>query len=376
MRQSITAPDIRTRNLRSVFELARRQGEVQRPEISRETGLTPPTVMKAVQLLVERKMLIESGEVETALGRKPVRLVFNPSAALAVGVVFEGEDMHAGLVDLAGGLIGRQRLPVHNAFNGETIEAISRCVCELVESASAPVLGIGLGVPGVVDAIHERIEFAPLIGITEPGDCAWACRRLEQATRLPVFLENDVNATASGEFFIRRLESEDDLLYVSVGTGIGAGIMLNGKLRRGARNLAGELGYAVSHDGFPVDRSKPGWLENQIGLEALKRRYKWDGAASVHPFPEEVVSHVGDHLAPIVANMANQLDIRLIVLGGLAFDLIGEPLFHELSKRICRLSLEPCSVEMPACDEPGIIGAAVLAFERRLDSWLSEAMLS
>ena len=371
MKHSITAPDIKSRNLRSIFELARRQGEVQRPEISRETGLTPPTVMKAAQQLVDRKILIESGEAETALGRRPVRLVFNPSAALAVGVVFEGEDMHAGLVDLAGGVLRSMRMPMRHAFNQETVAAISDCVRRLVASAPAPVLGVGLGVPGVVDAARGCIVFAPLIGITEPCDCTGICREIEQETGLPVFLENDVNAMASGEFFIRRLDAEEDLLYVSVGTGIGAGILLNGRLRRGARNLAGELGYAVSHAGFPVDRNRPGWLESQIGMEALKRHFTWTDGVEGGAVPDGLVGYVGEHLAPVVANMANQLDIRLVVLGGLAFDVFGKPLFEDLVRRIDRLSLEACSVEPPACEEPGIIGAAVLAFEQRLDAWLA-----
>jgi len=372
MNKAVSAPDIRLRNIRSVFELARRNGEVLRPEISRYTGLTPPTVMKVVQQLIQRKILIEAGEVETALGRKPVRLLFNSSAAAAVGIVFEGDNIHAGIVDLAGNVLLSKRQPMKHAFDLNIAKTIAASTMELVENIDIPILGVGLAVPGVVDARRKKIILAPLIGISEPFDCVQVCAEIVENTGHQVFLENDVNATASGEFFIRRMSQTEDLLYVSIGTGIGAGIILNGSLRKGSRNVAGELGYAVQNASYQVDRTRPGWLESQIGLDSLKRQFNWMGYEKNHIIPEGLISYVSDHLAPPIANLATQLDIRTIVLGGLALDTFGEKLFEALSEKIHKLSLLDGEVQLSSCDEPGIVGAAVLAIDQQMDQWLGE----
>ncbi len=185
-------------------------------------------------------------------------------------------------------------------------------------------------------------------------------------------MENDVNESAAGEFFFRKLPGEEDLLYISIGTGIGAGIVLNGKVRKGARNLAGELGYAVQNTQFTVDRTQPGWLESKIGLDALKNKYPLSNQEDISAVSKRVVSEITDILSPTVANLATQLDIKLIVLGGLTMDLFGPDLFRALDKSIEQLSLMESDVQQSVCEDPGIVGAAVLTFNYVMDDWLGE----
>lgn len=370
--KSFSASDIRERNHRMVFHIARRQGELLRPEISRETGMTPPTVMKVVQSFVERGILVEAGEAETTLGRRPMRLVFNPGAALAVGILFEGGEMHAGVVDLSGNVIRSSRIPMEHAFTMDTLPVIVRSIGELTKGIDAPLLGIGLGVPGVVDAGKHIIELAPLIGIVRPMDCRAICQEIRNRTGLTLCMDNDVNAAALGEYYTRRLPGEEDLLYISVGTGIGAGIVLNGKLRRGSRNLAGELGYAVHNASFRVDRARPGWLESQIGADALQRRFQWAGYGHGDGVPSGLVDFIVGHLSPMVANLATQLDIKLVVVGGRAVDCLGDALMAPLAARIAGLSLEPGQVERSQSPAPGVAGAAIQIIDAMLDGWLAE----
>jgi predicted NBD/HSP70 family sugar kinase len=372
MNKSFSAPDIRERNYRVVFDMARRSGELSRPTISKYTGMTPPTVMKVVQSFVERGILVEAGEAETtALGRRPTRLLFNSGAALAIGILLEGGEMHAGLVDLSGTVLRNMKIPMEHAFNESTLPVIFTSIEKLMEGIHAPVLGIGLGVPGVVDASRNIVEFAPLIGIVNPMDCTQLNGLILNKTGLPVVLENDVNAAAIGEYFFRKLPEDDDLLYITVGTGIGAGIILSGKLHRGSRNLAGELGYAVQNASFRVDRTRPGWLESQIGLDSLQRQFNWQGYCQNDDIPEGLIDFLVDHLAPVVSNLSTQLDIRLVVLGGRAFDCMGDLLFQPLAEKIERLSLEPGEVQRSHCTDPGVAGAAMQAITKQLDSWLT-----
>ena len=369
--KSFSAPDIKERNIRVVFTLARLQETLLRSDITQATGMTPPTVMKIVQSFLEKKILIDAGEAATRLGRKPKRLVFNPGAALAIGALFEGEIMHVGIVDLSGALIDRISIPMDHVCWADTLPQLVSAIEKLSARQSAPILGIGLGMPGVVDSVRNIVEFAPLIGITKPFDCTDLFRTIYEQTQLPVCLENDVNAAAIGEFHVRKLTEDDDLLYVAIGTGIGAGIVLNGNLRRGSRNLAGELGYATENTDLQVKRDLPGWLESQIGLASLQKKFNWQGYRPGCPIPDGLVDFISDRLAPLVANLATQLDISLVVLGGRAIDALGKPLFNALATRIDRLSLEKCLIEQPRCTDAGVAGAAMQIVGRQLDNWLN-----
>ena len=184
-------------------------------------------------------------------------------------------------------------------------------------------------------------------------------------------MDNDVNAAALGEFSYRKLKENDDLLYIAVGTGVGAGIILNGRLRRGARNLAGELGYTVRNTEYHVSRSNPGWLESQVGQESLKNRFQWSGYEKKEAIPPGLISYLVEYLAPPIANLATQLDMKTIIIGGMAADILGEPFLTPLQDKINMLSLEPAHVIPPACTDSGVTGAAMLAIEKNLDDWLS-----
>ncbi|HHY83077.1 MAG TPA: ROK family protein [Clostridiales bacterium] len=372
MKRSYSAADIRARNFRIVFELAKQKGEVLRPDISTYTGMTPPTVMKVVQSFLSRNILQNAGEVNTSLGRKPTKLVFNPNAAYAIGVLFEGNELRAGLVNLAGEIIDITKLSMAYTFSDEFKTKIISCISRLAESNRGPILGVGLGVPGVVDTKKKIIAFAPLIGITTPYDCTQLCSEITGQTGLPVIIDNDVNLAAVGEFSVRKLTGSDDLLYISIGTGVGAGIMLNGKLRRGARYLAGELGYAVKDTSYRVDREKPGWLESQVGQKALMERFNWQGYNKTSMLPEGMVDYLVDNLAPPVANLVTQLDIKEIVIGGMAVDTIGETLRDKLQEKIDMLSLEKTNISLSICSDSGATGAAMAAIENNLDNWLNE----
>lgn len=374
MDHSYTASDLRQRNFRVVFELARLKGNLLRPDISDLTGMTPPTVMKVVQHFTNKDILKTAGEVDTLKGRRPTLLSFNPNAAYAIGVLLEDVEMHAGLVNLSGEIINNIKVPMDTIYSQDTLSKVIELVNKLKVGIDTPILGVGIGVPGVVNVEKRIVEFAPLIGISQPMDCSNICEVISSNTGLTVFIENNVNAEAVGELVYRKLRN-DDLLYVTVGIGIGAGLMLNGQLRRGARYLAGELGYAVSNASSQVDPTRPGCLENRIGEEALKKRFNWQGYGEDKEIPQELVEYLVENLAPAVANLATQLDIKLLIIGGIAVDTLGERLRKPLQDKINQLSLAPIDLNTPACMDPGVAGAAMIAMDDKLDEWLCTKQL-
>ncbi len=372
MVKSWVPSDIKSYNNRIVFETVRRCGQIVRTDIARQTGMSAPTVLKVVQGFIDKGILLPSGEAETALGRKPLLLRFNPDALYTVGINFEGDHLSVALVNLAGDIhrVIRRRVP--HTFDMGTADVIVKTISRLYTDYSCArerTVAIGIGIPGIVDMTGPTIAFAPLIGIHSPMDAQPVLAAIQTGAGLPVFVENDVNAAAIGETVVRKMGSDGDLLYVSLGTGLGAGIILGGALRRGRRSMAGEIGYTVYDPTLAVDQRGAGWLESQVNLQALKDRFGFDpddGEA-----PQEMVQYVAATLAPAIVNLATQLDMDLVVLGGIVAEHLGCRLASALQSAADTLCINPLRIERPGSDEPGVLGAAALAAESVLDDILN-----
>ena len=128
----------------------------------------------------------------------------------------------------------------------------------------------------------------------------------------------------------------------------------------------------MQNSSYVVDYARQGWLEGQVGTDALCRRFEWQGYGHGEAVPEGLIDYMVDHLAPVVANLATQLDIGLIVLGGLALDSLGDPLYHALAQKVSQLSLEPGICERSVSTDPGVVGAAMQIIEIQLDTWLTD----
>ena len=365
--------DLKSYNNRIVFETVRRCGEISRTDIGRQIGMSAPTVLKVVQEFLDKKILIASGEAETALGRKPLLLKFNPNALYTVGINFEGDYLYVALVNLAGDINRLVKKRVAHAFDSKMAETIVKTISKLYvdnPGVKERTASIGIGIPGIVDSEKQIIGFAPLIGINQPMDARSVIHAIKAGTGLPVFIENDVNAAAIGETVVRRMGRNSDLLYVSLGTGLGAGIILDGKLRRGRRNMAGEIGYTVYDPSYTLDRSGAGWLESRVNIDALKARFGFEpdiGAA-----PQEMIDYIADTISPAIVNLSTQLDMELVVLGGVVAAALGARLIDAMQKRVMELSLNPISIQAPGSAEPGVLGAAALAAENVLDDILNK----
>lgn len=252
---------IRSINADLVLRLIRDAGPISRAEIARRSCLSEPTVSDLVSSLV-RRGLVREGEAGTSRGgRRPTMLRFIPDAALAIGVDIDGETIHVGLVNLAGTIIRH----AHQPIRGREVDKLSRTISQTVKELVTPpiadrVTGIGIAVPGVVRPESHVVSQAPSLG----WENAEIVDPMKAATGLPVCIENRANAAALGEFWRGVGEGRRDLVFITIRVGIGAGIVLNGRLYRGRSGAAGEIGYMV------VDRSAAREEAGGFGpLEAL-----------------------------------------------------------------------------------------------------------
>jgi glucokinase len=247
--------------------------------------------------------------------------------------------------------------------------------------------GVGIGIPGLVDAERGAVTHAVNLGVG-PGGLALA-DRLTRRLNLPVVIENDVNAAACGAAAHLRL-GRVDLAYLSIGTGLAAGIVLDGQLRRGPHNAAGEIGHV------PIDLSGPlcgcgqrGCLETLTSGSAIAARWPvpaagldglpsatypaqalFDAAASGDPKAITIRDEIAGYLAAAVRMLALTVDVDLVVLGG-GVSEVGEPLRHAIALALDRqaegsaflhgLNLSARLSLVPRDQPVAAVGAALLA---------------
>lgn len=359
------ASDMKQLNRKVVFDLVRERRTVTRVELSSLTGMSGPSILAIVNDFLEKGILQATGKQNGAPGRSPVTLSFNPDAALSIGVEAMGGHITAGLVNLDGKLLRLEEAPAPANMGPGFFRVLSDLVEQLAEPLSRQgktYTGVGLGLPCAVDPSRQVIQFAPYLDVKEPLNISTQLDALENRFGKPVFPENDVNASAVGEHYIRRLERDiPDLLYISAGTdGVGAGLILDGNLRRGRRGLCGEIGYAFSRERDSVTREAAGHLETNLSRRTLSKRFRNYGSPG--QADKSMIRYVVELLAPPIANLINMLDLDTVVLGGRLLTDGGLPLTEALAASVRAHTLSPVRVER-GMEHACVAGSALLAFD-------------
>jgi len=284
------------------------QGAMSRADLARETGLTRVTISDLVAELITDGFVAEMGVREAAGPGKPAMLVdLDRAGHRIVGIDLSGTDRIIGAVlTLDGDIVVRRDVAMPIA--GDVVATVVELAGELVAESHAPVLGIGVGTPGVVDD-RGVILTAPNFG--------WAGFDLEGALRnalgLPVLVANDANAAVLAEYTFGG--APDDVVLVKVGRGVGSGLLTAGQPMRGSRFAAGEIGHVtVGTDGGPVCVcGKVGCLEAWLSVPSLTTRL---AAASTPAERDGILRDAGERLGIALAPVVGALDLSEIVLSG------------------------------------------------------------
>lgn len=363
-------------NRRNVFELLCKMEETSKAELSHITGISPPTVMKIIQFLAEKELVTELGKGEAALGRKPQMLRLNKNRYYFIGAIHEGDFLRVGLSNLKNELVALKKIKVHADFKQTMEETLFQVINELLvenEIYLSDVLGIGLGLPGIYDVEQEKILTAPLIGIPGEMEIGLILRKIENYYHKSVSVDNDLNMDVLGEFLDLELTPENDLLYLSFGTGIGSGVILNGKLRRGKHYMCGEVGYMTFLDDYVAGSGGAGWLESKINLGAIQKKFGLQPDGSISEANRETATeYVAICGALCINNMMMCYDCDNISLGGELLDLLGDPLFDSICKKVERISIGGIRLRKSTCADPGVLGAAAMAKEKMIPQILAE----
>ncbi|MDM5201298.1 ROK family transcriptional regulator [Fictibacillus enclensis] len=333
---------MKEKNKRCVLRCVKEKGPISRSEVADQLLLSKPTVSALVEELLQENWLKEVGPGSAGLagGRKPIQLLFNSRAAHVIGIDMGGTKVRAGICDLDGQLLAVDEFPTPTQKKS-LLKALKQNVENLLNQASLnpdDILGMGIGAPGMTDTERGVVIDAPSLSWTQYP----LKKEAEALFPWPVMVENDVNVAVLGEQWLGAAKGMNHVVLISIGTGVGCGMLINGQLYRGATWAAGEIGYMVTDmvkarsEDLPPPHVGYGHLEQYVGgagiVQSMKQELK-DQPESLFPnnfsakdvFQKakdgdraagKVIDEVIDHIGFAVANMISIINPEVVLLGG------------------------------------------------------------
>jgi predicted NBD/HSP70 family sugar kinase len=364
-RRPAIPPLLRDLNERTVLDTIRSGAPISRAEISRRAGISKPTVSLVLQALLDAGIVREAAHEPGGPSYGAVFFEPVPEAALVLGFDLGARFVRGAVCDLAGVVRARQDLELRERGAAAALDAIETLRDSIVAASGldgALVDGVVAGVPGVVLG-SGRVQLATNVPGLEERDVAG---ELTERLGLPVTLENDIGLAALGEQWAGVARGVDDFAFVSVGTGLGAGLVLRGELHRGHNGAAGELDYALGSLGPDLDPCAdavvalaPGWSDARELFAAARL-----GDEKARAVVDETARRIALRIAPV----AGVADVGLVVLGG-GIGSNGDLLLEPVRSLLREWLPYPPRVEISSLGDAAVLmGALSVGLTAALDS--------
>lgn len=365
--------------LRALYDL----GPISRADIARLTGLTRTSVGDLVAQLTDEGLAEEVGRGPSTGGKQPTLVSLNGDARHMVTLDLGEKTFTAALLNLRGQIQRRAHRDLEGADGEHAVALVHDLIDELLAGPHSPILGIGVGTPGIVDGAGT-IRWAVNLSWTDLP----LGQRLSERYGLPVVVANDSRAAAFATFLFEPGDRPQNLVAIKVGRGIGAGLVLNGALFDGDGFGAGEIGHVVIEpDGAPCHCGRFGCLETVASVPAILRKAFFLAAEQHARIPQSieaiaeaaatgdenslaVVRAAGRALGAAIANLTGALDVRRIVLLGGA-TVLGDAWLEAIEDEARRRTLATLARDIelvnggPA-DDAVLLGTCALLLTREL----------
>lgn len=296
-RRGFDRSDIRRLNAGNVLRELRLQGGLSKARLANRTGLTRATISNITAVLKRSGIIRETSWSKGASGRPGRLLEIDPAFGCAIGIEIDIGAVTAVLSDLDARTLWRgQRELKHHASPDSALELCHALIADAMRrahQAGVPCLGIGLALAGLVDNERGELAYGPYLGWHHVP----LKRLLEERFRLPVHLENQANCAAIGLSHFGSFKAVRNLIYINVGGGMAAGVLLDGRLLRGTRGFAGQAGHVRIHPGGePCACGQKGCWGAEVNIDTTLRRIRerWTNANRKCPAPKKPRPN-GDH---------------------------------------------------------------------------------
>lgn len=371
------AGHLRSLNLERVLSVVmERPAPFTRAEIVQATGLSVPTVGSLTTDLIRRGILRDLGTGPSSGGRRPSFMEFNGRHGFVAGIDIGPTRTRLAVADMRDEILARRIVPTVNRDGpAATLAQLAAEVRDLLHEAQAPpgrLLAVCAGAPGMVDLDRGLVLLAPNLEgwVNVPMRSI-----LERELGAPVIADNDVNLAVLGEHWRGAARGHSTCVFLFVGTGIGAGVLIDGQVHRGHNFMAGEVAVMAMGPQFvDQDFGSRGCFETLAGLEALAARWpnaregdeKWVGqlleaAQNGDAQARDAIAETAKFIGMAVTNVGAVLDPSLIVLGGAMF-ANAEALLREVRSVVQRITRAPIEVVLSELDKDApLTGSLLLA---------------
>jgi len=384
-------PQVRRFNRSLVLQTIRAHSPISRIELTELTTLTPTTITSLVDEFIKYGLVKEIGNIKGGVGRSRTLISINSEAYYVLGIDLARTSISAGIVDLAGNLLTVKRVSSDlNQHFPVTLNTLEETIHSLLDEISSQIkekiIAIGIGSPGPLSPSKGVI-------ISPPNFTGWSNIPLKEIMErefgLPTFIENDAKACALGERWFGCCKNTDNFVYLAVGTGVGAGIIIDGDIYRGEGELAGEIGHTTIDINGPrcscgnygcleiytsvislIDR-----IEKEEGLKSLIRDGHIETLSSFYRSAREgnirAVEILNDYCFWVgvgVVNIINTLSPSAVVLGREALingsDLIIPRVEKVVTERSFFITSQQTRILASSIgQDTGVIGAATIALQ-------------
>lgn len=325
---------IRAINRSTVLNTIKNHGPLSRTAIAQRTGLSAATITAITGELIQRGLIFEKEEGNSSGGRRPILLALNPAGGCVIGIKLAEDRLTGALTDLKATVLARTTLPLKHPSLDSVIAGIVELVNRLLLSTQnrpRRFLGVGIGLAGIVDDRRGLLRHSPIFGWKDVPLTDLLTTRIGA----PIYIDNDVNTLTITELWFGKGKGTDNFLTVTIGRGVGLGIVVNGQVYLGARGGVGELGHTViDPEGNVCPCGKRGCLETYVADPALMRMAgeaaRWGElpsppqdigelvslARSGNVAAQAILARAGEVLGVGIANLINILNPELIIISG------------------------------------------------------------
>ncbi len=381
---------IRAINRSHVLNAIKTYGPIGRADIARRTGLSPATVTSISAKLISQNLVFEKSAGDSSGGRPPILLVINPKGGYVVGIKLTETNAVCALTDLEATVIAKASMPLSGHNPIRVVEDLAHMVTTFIREqkiSKKQLLGVGVGLAGIVDANEGILRQSPIYG----WDNVPLRQMLQSKLNVPIYIENDVNTLTLTERWFGPGQGVDNFLTVTVGRGVGLGIVVNGQFYRGQNGGAGELGHTTVDPKGPLCAcGKHGCLEAYVGdpglIRAANEEYERGHlSVKVETIEEllqlaqsgdssaiKIFKKAGSILGIAIANLINLFNPKKIIISGEG-TREGDYLFISMKESIQQNTMpglfDPKIVEIiPWGDDVWARGAAGLVLRELFES--------
>lgn len=353
--QKATRQQTKKHNVSLVMRTIYNNGGISRADIARTTGLTRPTVSRIVAELIDERYVVETGQGPSAGGKRPTLLDVDQENHQLLAIDLGSSEFRGAMVNLRGKILERLTFPTDGQKGNAALELVGDLLRALTKVATAPILGIGIGTPGLTNPDDGVIREAVNLGWFKLHLADLLSQEFDQ----PIYVANDSHMAALGEYSFGTNWETGNLLVLKIGQGIGSGIILDGRPYYGDGYGAGEIGHVVvEENGQECSCGNVGCLETTTSTRAIIRsareqakRYPdsilarasdltWDTLVSAlnagDPAACHVVHQAGRYLGVAIANLVATLNIHRIVIAGRVYQLGDGFINSALEEARCR----------------------------------------